>query len=292
MQQYDLVIIGAGVMGLAHAYHAAQAGLTVAVLERSDTANGASVRNFGMLAIVAQKPGAELQSAQRALADWQKIAAGAGISMRRAGCLFAARVPEEMQVLEECAGSQGHAFERITQADLERRAGVPLADGLLGGIWSPDAWKVDQRQAMAKMAAWLQREHGVVFHFGTEVRAISGQTVQTDTFEIDAGHIILCAGDDFATLLPEAFAASGVTRCRLQMLRTAPQPGAWQLAPFLLGGLSMTRYSVFADCPGLPALKAHQQAAQEAYLANGIHMIACQEDDGSLTIGDLAPLRR
>jgi len=286
MKRYDLVIIGAGMIGLAHAWHAAQAGLSVAVVERSGAADGASVRNFGMLAIVAQKPGPELDSARAALEAWQQIAAGAGISMRRAGCLFAARIPEEMQVLEECASAQGHAFELVSGADLSHRAGVPLRADLLGGIWSPDAWKVDQRQAMAKMAAWLQRAHGVTFHFDTEARAIARNIVETATGAIHADHVIVCAGDEFATLLPEAFAASGVTRCRLQMLRTVPQPAAWRLDPFLLGGLSMTRYSVFADCPGLPALKAHQQARQAACLSNGIHVIACQEDDGSLTIGD------
>jgi len=46
-------------MGLAHAYHAARKGFAVTVLERSAWAQGASIRNFGMLAIVAQAEGAE-----------------------------------------------------------------------------------------------------------------------------------------------------------------------------------------------------------------------------------------
>ena len=90
----------------------------------------------------------------------------------------------------------------------------------------------------------------------------------------------------FSVLFPEAFAATGITRCQLQMLRTVPQPGHWRLAPFVLGGLSLTRYDVFCDCPSLPALKSYQDRHQASHRAHGIHVIACQEDDGSVTVGD------
>jgi len=47
--RYDDMVVGAGVLGLAHAYHLTRRGRRVAVFERSPTAVGASVRNFGML---------------------------------------------------------------------------------------------------------------------------------------------------------------------------------------------------------------------------------------------------
>lgn len=286
MKDYDLVVIGAGVVGLAHAYHAVQAGLSVAVLERSTRAAGASVRNFGMLAIVAQQPGPELDSARRSLVHWQAIASQAGIAMRQAGCLFVARAPEEMSVLSECAASNAHAFTLMSQKDL---AGVdaPLRQGqLLGGLWSPDAWKLDQREAMAKMADWLERAHGVAFHFNTAVTGISSGQVETEHGLLDATHVVLCGGDAFETLYADAFRDAGVTRCQLQMLRTASQPPDCRVSPFVLGGLSITRYSVFKHCPSLPDLVAWQKLHQARYLEQGIHVIACQEDDGSITIGD------
>src|SRR6516162_8637461 len=43
----DLVVVGAGVVGLAHAIEGHARGLSVVVIERDARAVGASVRNFG-----------------------------------------------------------------------------------------------------------------------------------------------------------------------------------------------------------------------------------------------------
>lgn len=284
----DVAIIGAGIMGLAHAYHAVRAGLKVAVFEQNADAKGASIRNFGMLAIAAQAPGAELASAKRGLICWQDVAAKADIAMRPAGCLFLARAPQEMAVLEECAAAQndiGHSFELKSHAQLADYA-PNLRDNLLGGLWSPDAWKVDQRQALAKMTNWLREEHGVAFHFDTNVHELTPQKISTSKGQFHAEQIIHCGGDDFETLFANDFREAQVTRCQLQMLRTAPQPNAWQLQPFVLGGLSLPRYNVFETCPSLPALVDFQRQHFGDHVAAGIHLIACQEADGSVTIGD------
>ena len=80
--------------------------------------------------------------------------------------------------------------------------------------------------------------------------------------------------------------AAGVTQCELQMLRTHPQPPSWKLKPFILGGLSLPRYAAFAECPSMADLKMMQQASYADYMKHGIHVIACQEADGSITVGD------
>lgn len=289
MKQIDVAIVGAGIMGLAHAIYAAREGLSVAVFERSPIAQGASVQNFGMLAIAAQAPGKQLDSARRALARWHEVATQAGIAMRRAGCLFLARAPEEMTVLEECVANNrknSHSFELLPNAKLSEYAPNLRSELILGGVWSPDAWKVDQRQALAKISEWLRREYGVSFHFSTDVQSVTPGALETSAGAFKAGHTILCGGDEFEVLFPDAFRTLGATSCLLQMMRTTPQPADWHLKPFILGGLSMTRYNLFETCPGLAALKDYQKAHYGRHLAHGVHVIACQEADGSITIGD------
>ena len=66
---------------------------------------------------------------------------------------------------------------------------------------------------------------------------------------------IVCTGHDFETLYPDLFRASGVTRCKLQMMRTRPQPEGWLLGPALAAGLTLRFYDSFRICQTLPALE-------------------------------------
>ena len=47
--KYDLIIVGAGILGTAHAYHAANKGLKVLILEKDNFPVGSTVRNFGQV---------------------------------------------------------------------------------------------------------------------------------------------------------------------------------------------------------------------------------------------------
>ena len=47
--RYDLAVVEAGILGLAHALAASRAGLRTVVLERDARAVGASIRNFGFV---------------------------------------------------------------------------------------------------------------------------------------------------------------------------------------------------------------------------------------------------
>lgn len=53
-QHYDVIVVGGGILGMAHAWAAARRKLSVAVLERSHQAQGATIRNFGQVLVTGQ----------------------------------------------------------------------------------------------------------------------------------------------------------------------------------------------------------------------------------------------
>ena len=65
MQRYDLAVVGAGIVGLAHALAAARRGQRVVVIDRDAAANGASIRNFGFVTVTGPAAGDVWQLARR-----------------------------------------------------------------------------------------------------------------------------------------------------------------------------------------------------------------------------------
>src|SRR5262245_51751837 len=118
---FDDAVVGAGIIGLAHAYHLARAGRRVAVFERSPRAQGASVRNFGMLWPIGQPPGAMLQLALRSRALWLEMLRDAGLWHDRVGSLHLAYHDDEAAVLREFAGTsveEGYDVALLTPSQL------------------------------------------------------------------------------------------------------------------------------------------------------------------------------
>ena len=75
----DLCVVGAGIVGLAHAHEARRRGLRVALVERDQRAVGASVRNFGHAFVAGIGDGEDLECALRARERWLELGLEAGI---------------------------------------------------------------------------------------------------------------------------------------------------------------------------------------------------------------------
>ena len=121
-QHNDMLIVGAGILGLSHAYAAARRGLKVRVFERSETPLGASVRNFGQALVTGQPPGAMLELARASREIWGQWAQLAGLQLKRNGSYLFARTEAQEQLLEAfCAG---RAVEHGYRVELLRGAGL------------------------------------------------------------------------------------------------------------------------------------------------------------------------
>src|SRR5580704_17966008 len=99
----DVAIVGAGILGLAHAYLAAKAGKSVIVIEKNRLASGASVRNFGMVWPIGQPAGAMLQLSLRSRELWREILDQARLPRRETGSLHVTYRADEATVAQEFA---------------------------------------------------------------------------------------------------------------------------------------------------------------------------------------------
>jgi FAD dependent oxidoreductase TIGR03364 len=97
---------------------------------------------------------------------------------------------------------------------------------------------------------------------------------------------VVATGADYGTLYPDVFLGSGLVPCKLQMMRTVPQPGGWRLGPLLATGLTLRHYPAFSMCPSLPALKRRIAGEYPELERWGIHVLVSQNGKGELLIGD------
>ena len=283
----DVLVVGGGVLGLGHAIAALRAGLRVTLCERHDVARGASVRNFGMIWPIGQPPGLDLQTALRSRELWTQIAADAGFRCAAVGSMHLAHADDEWRVLEEFAATSPLLdLELLTPEEVVARQPCIVREDLRGALFSPHEANVDPGVAVAAMHAWLRRQ-GADIRVGCPVVHVeSGMARLADGSVVQADRTVICAGDDFASLLPAAFANSGMIRCQLQMMALGPQPEGFMLGPMLAAGLTLSHYEGFALCPSLPALRERLARDFEPLLARGIHVMVSQGDDGRLIVGD------
>jgi FAD dependent oxidoreductase TIGR03364 len=241
------------------------------------------------------QPAGEMHAlALRSREIWLAALQAAKLSYRPTGSLHVAHRADEAEVLREFAEvgpSAGYPCKWLdSEATLQKSEAVQPVD-LQGSLWSETELTVDPREVIGKFPKYLQ-ESGVELRYGSPVRrielplveALSPSGVGKEDWEVDTA--IVCGGDDFETLYPEVFACSGLTRCKLQMMRTAPQTGNWQLGPAMASGLTLRFYKAFSICRTLPALRARIASGKPEYDRWAIHLLVSQTADGAITLGD------
>lgn len=289
MSQYDLAIVGAGIAGLAHAWHAARRGLKVAIFERHPQAQGASIRNFGMIWPVGQPRGPLYARAKRALGHWQNLAAEAGFDLRATGSLHLAYAEDEWAVLNEFVHEYrdpDQPVELIRAEAVQARSPLVRAQGLIGAMWSPEEHVTTSPDTIRQLGLHLRDHHGVELHLGTTVTAVhSGQLIAGGR-EVTADRILICSGAEFETLFADSLRESPMVKCKLQMWSARHREPGFALGPCLCAGLTLLHYDAFARCPSLAALMARMDAERADAREHGVHILLSQHASGELILGD------
>jgi FAD dependent oxidoreductase TIGR03364 len=286
----DVAVVGGGIIGLAIAYTAAKKGHSVVLFERNTKAIGASIRNFGLIWPIGQAPGKSYERAMKSRNIWSALAEEAGFYKAETGCLHLAYHQDEWNILNEFVETASHhgyqGCELLSAAEVSSKSKAAKTDGLLGGLWSNTELTVDPREAIARIPRFLESRYGIELRYGTAVNQIAMPFIETATEKWQIGQVYVCSGADFETLYPEVFAGSGITKCKLQMMRTGPQPNNWQLGPALCAGLTLRHYASFKHCTSLKELDTRILSDYPAYETWGIHVLVSQTRLGELTIGD------
>ena len=283
---YDLIVVGAGIVGLAHAYVAAKKGLRVCVLDKDAACVGASIRNFGFVTVTGQGAGDTHRRARRARDIWAEVAPQAGIEVIHQGLYLTAFRPLAHAVLEEFMQTdmaEGCELLRPEQAAL--RTSALRLDGAQSVLYSPHEMRVESRTAIGQLARWLQAAHDVTFRFGEAVLEVATPMVRTATATLHAERVVVCTNTEIHGLFAERLARHPITLCQLQMLRVRP-PQGFKLPGSVMSDLSLVRYHGYSKLPASDKLKQQILSEDPTSLEHGIHLIAVQSADGSLVVGD------
>ena len=288
MERNTAIVIGAGIVGLAHARALSLKGYRVTVFERHPQAIGASIRNFGMIWPVGQPDGVLYDRACRSREIWKSICTRANIWHDEVGSLHIATHADEVAAMQQIAAvyETSRNIKWLDKNEALQKTDYINPANTLGALWSPTEMIVEAREAISALAKELEEQYGVNFHFSTAISRVENGKVWSGNRTWHADLIFICSGVDFETLFPEKFASLAITKCKLQMLRLQSLPEGKKIGAALCGGLSLIHYKGFEVGDALQALKQRYQSEMGEYLAWGIHVMACQNPQGEITVGD------
>jgi FAD dependent oxidoreductase TIGR03364 len=290
IKSQKVAVIGAGIVGLSHAWSAAKRGNSVTVYERTSKAYGASIRNFGMVWPIGLPHGKLYQTALESRNLWLELQKKAGIWVNTCGSLHLAHEQDEWEVLQEFASlapKLGYECNLINKSEIIKKSQSINTKNLLGALWSPTELCLDSPNAINIIPIWLEQTYGVKFFFDSTITKVKHPNLTLSNGEIKSfDHIFVCTGHDFQTLFPSVFQSSGIKQCKLQMIKIGPQPKEWHLGPHLAGGLTIRHYKNFQACKSQIKVKERYAKNSPKYDDYGIHVMASQNQSGDIITGD------
>lgn len=209
---YDVVVIGAGLVGGAIAYGLARAGQRVAVLDEEDATYRASRGNFGLVWVQGKGVGLpqyalwSRASSERWFALSEALAEDSGLApcYARPGGVIAALSEEELSNLDsmlaglkQAAGNAGYEYE-ILDATRVRELLPACGPEVVGGAWTPYDGAANPLKLMRGLHALLAT-HGADYLTGAHVDGVcslegGGFSVRTARGTIIGAKVVIAAG--------------------------------------------------------------------------------------------------
>jgi sarcosine oxidase subunit beta len=196
----SVVIVGGGVIGTSAAFHLAEAGADVVLIERGQLGSGSTSRAAGGVRTQFSDV-LNIEIAKRSMAAFRDFGRRPGweIDLKQVGYLFVLNRPDDVAAFEASVGLQHSCGldSRILTAD-EARELCPLLDGddILAAAFSPGDGHATP-EGVVQGYAFGARAHGAHIQTGCEVLDVTvtgGEITEVSTNEGSiATNVVICA---------------------------------------------------------------------------------------------------
>lgn len=216
IHETEVLVIGAGVVGCTIAYHLAQRGKSVTVVDSGSIGAGSSSANMALVWVQSKEPTPYMELNLLSSRLHTELAAefDEDVELRQPGgiilCYDEKELESRLAVMEHfkasCSEYQAHALSAVEVRELEPFVTPDLA----GGIYSPHDGHINPFKFISTVVR-LSKKHGTKFMLHTPVLQIlrdeNGVTgAKTPQGVIRADHVVVAAG----TAAPELVRPLGV----------------------------------------------------------------------------------
>ena len=186
-ESWDVVVVGAGIVGAAVALRCARSGMRVLVLEEDQVATGVTAAGMGHL-VAMDDSAAQIALCAVSLSIWRSLRneLSAGTAWRDTGTLWVAKDDEELELARQRVATYDDAGVQaeVIGADELKKLEPQLRPGLTGALKVPQDAVLYPPCAAADLLR-LAQQHGATLRAATPV-----QTVHKDSVELASGGAI------------------------------------------------------------------------------------------------------
>ena len=205
-EKFDVVVIGAGVIGCSVAYYLAREGIKVALLERESFGSGSSAHATGFISLLGTEftPGPSFQFGLESYREFPSLVAeledATGMDLlyqRRPSLRLALEESEEQLIKDLMTWQQEYVAMRWISSDDVHELEPRLTPSLIGAVYEDESAQLDSYRLNLALAAGAEKKGTQTINRNvtgllSEKNRITG--VQTEQGDISCGTVVVAAG--------------------------------------------------------------------------------------------------